>query len=159
MFSMLRSISKGWNEDLVRSSFSTDVAFLIISIPCTDNLISDYLVWHYDKWGSYSVKSGYRLGFSLALNPSFLGLSGSDSWWKYLWRTQIPVKVKLFLWRACHDWVHVYQNLVGIGVVMDSRCPICKGRHETNLHALWCCPMLKLIRVICQFMKGLKSEG
>ncbi|KAK3188891.1 hypothetical protein Dsin_028452 [Dipteronia sinensis] len=49
-----------------------------------------------------------------------------------------------------------FKILASRGIMVDNRCPICKGRQETTLHALWCCPMLRPIRAMCQFMKGFK---
>ncbi|KAK3229053.1 hypothetical protein Dsin_000934 [Dipteronia sinensis] len=83
-------------------------------------------------------------------------LIGSDSWWKYLWRIRVPSKFEMFIWRVCRDWIPAFKNLANRGIMVDIRCPIFKGRQETTLHALWCCPMLKPIRAMCQFMKGFK---
>ncbi|KAK1549483.1 hypothetical protein Q3G72_002767 [Acer saccharum] len=98
--------------ELFWSFFSADNASLILNIPCPNHLVSDSLMWHYDKWGSYSIKSDYHLDSSLASNPSSSSLS--------------------------------------------RRCLICKCRQETTMHALWCCPVLKPIHAMCQFMKHFK---
>ncbi|KAK3224846.1 hypothetical protein Dsin_004708 [Dipteronia sinensis] len=152
----LKLFSGAWNEELIRNSFLPDDASLILSIPCSSGNLSDKMIWHYDKLGSYSVKSGYYIGLSLGTNPSPLGLNQAESWWKFLWRLKVPAKVKLLLWRACHNWVPSNDNLARRGVRVENACPICKRWHETTLHAMWCCPSLKSIRSMCPFMRSIK---
>ncbi|KAK2655453.1 hypothetical protein Ddye_008505 [Dipteronia dyeriana] len=63
-------------------------------------------------------------GFSLKPIPSSLDLSLSESWWKYLWRIEVPAKVKLLIWCASHDWVPANYSRAKRGV--------CKGRVGTS---------------------------
>ncbi|TXG53442.1 hypothetical protein EZV62_022611 [Acer yangbiense] len=127
----------GWNEDLVRQAFLPYDALLILSIPLLTWPVSDSLCWHYEKWGSYSVRSGYHLGYNLNLSPRPSGLSGTESWWKYLWCIRAPAKVKLFLWRACRDWIPTYSNLAKRGIMVDCGYSLFQGNPGTTLHALW----------------------
>ncbi|KAK3183909.1 hypothetical protein Dsin_031195 [Dipteronia sinensis] len=83
------------------------------------------------------------------------GLGGHASWWKYIWRIQIPLKIKVFICRACHYWLPAMVNLVKRGVQVDSCCPLCKRTLESMFHALWGYPKLKLIRREANFMKGM----
>ncbi|KAK2638134.1 hypothetical protein Ddye_025929 [Dipteronia dyeriana] len=100
-----------WTEELIRSSFFLEDVELVLSIPCSLHDQSDTLMWHFDKLGSYSMKSGYHLGCNLMNIQSSSGLALSESWWKFLWRIRIPTKIKLFIWRACFDWIPTHFNL------------------------------------------------
>ncbi|KAK3188793.1 hypothetical protein Dsin_028354 [Dipteronia sinensis] len=130
---------------------------MILSIPCSIAQVDDTLSWHYDKLGYFSVKSGYHLGCNLLSRPSSLGLSGSESWWKFLWRLTVPSKIKLLIWKACHEWLPTMAVLTKRKMTMDSLCPLCKTRPETILLALWRCPSLKLVRTMCPFVKGIRA--
>ncbi|KAK3219971.1 hypothetical protein Dsin_013941 [Dipteronia sinensis] len=152
----LKTQSGAWNERLIRDNFVLDDAKAILSIPCSSSIATDSIFWSYEKFGSYTVKSGYHLGYSMLSSPGSSGLSLSESWWKSLWRIQVPAKVKLFLWRASHNWIPTNSNLAKRGVLMDSLCLICRRRSESTMHSLWCCPALKAIRAGCPFMRGIK---
>ncbi|KAK2648876.1 hypothetical protein Ddye_016365 [Dipteronia dyeriana] len=60
---------------LIQDSFSPEEAVLIRSITFSLSPLPDTLMWHYDKLGLYSVKSGYHFAVSLASNPSTSGLN------------------------------------------------------------------------------------
>ncbi|KAK3217989.1 hypothetical protein Dsin_011959 [Dipteronia sinensis] len=113
----------------------------------------DSIMWHYEKLGSFSVSSGYKFDCNEGSNPGSSALSGDVSWWKFLWRMKIPLKVKIFVWRACENWIPTRTNLLLRKVPSDSICPCCDQKAETTMHALWCCPLLRPIREVCGFTK------
>ncbi|KAK2659019.1 hypothetical protein Ddye_005552 [Dipteronia dyeriana] len=124
------------------------------------NPAPDSIMWHYDMMGTYSVRSGYHLGSVLASNPGTSGLNSLESWWKYFWRLKIPSKVKIFLWKACNNWIPSNKNLASRRVSIVNSCPVCFTWPESTLHALWCCHSLKMTRRMCPFMDKVKvSEG
>ena len=59
----------------------------------------DSLLWHFEKSGSYTVKSGYRLSRLIQFRDDPLSSKLVD-WWKSLWSFQIPARVKIFVWKA-----------------------------------------------------------
>ncbi|KAK3222224.1 hypothetical protein Dsin_009249 [Dipteronia sinensis] len=138
----------GWNVDHVRQSLSANEAALILSIPSSYSMHADSLMWHYDNLGSFSAMSAYHLGCELLSNPSPSGLSSSEAWWKFLWCLKIPSKIKLFVLRACNDWLPSMVNLGRRKVHVEGTCQLCNRRPEIALHAIWCCPTLKQIRVV-----------
>ncbi|KAK4841625.1 hypothetical protein QYF36_007708 [Acer negundo] len=140
---MLKLSSGGWNEELIKASFFQVEAELILSLPCSSPFTADSIMWHYEKWGSFSVKSGYNFGCNVWSNPSSSGLNPTVSWWKFLWRMQIPSKVKLFIWHACNNWIPSWYNLLRRKVPINSGFPLYDWRTESTMHALWCCPLLR----------------
>lgn len=48
-----------WNEGLIYNHFDKMDADRIVSIPLPRRPIKDQLLWHYEKRGQYTVKSGY----------------------------------------------------------------------------------------------------
>ncbi|KAL5761753.1 hypothetical protein ACOSP7_018017 [Xanthoceras sorbifolium] len=88
--------SGGWNSSLIQPSFLLADVKAILNIPLSSSRYVDSLFWHFDELGIYSVKSGYLVGMDQFLLASGSGLSPSESWWKFLWRINIPQKVKVF---------------------------------------------------------------
>lgn len=52
-------------HDLLSSQFSQSEVDSIISIPISASHLEDHLVWHFNRSGEYSVKSGYWLAADL----------------------------------------------------------------------------------------------
>ncbi|KAK2656737.1 hypothetical protein Ddye_009789 [Dipteronia dyeriana] len=50
-----------WNEAITLESFSSKESSLILNIPYSSKPLLDKLMWHYDKFGCYLVKSGYHM--------------------------------------------------------------------------------------------------
>lgn len=67
--------SGSWDLDKINNSVLSSDCDTIRSIPINKNL-KDKIIWHYDRTGVYSVKSGYKLyikekidGISSSSNP------------------------------------------------------------------------------------------
>ncbi|KAK3219320.1 hypothetical protein Dsin_013290 [Dipteronia sinensis] len=95
--------SGGWDVRLVIANFTEEDKEAILSLPVGISRVEDTIIWHYEQCGYYSVKSRYWLGRAMADLPRTLGLNGTDSWWKYLWRFPMAFRIKMFIWRACYD--------------------------------------------------------
>ncbi|KAK0607443.1 hypothetical protein LWI29_015165 [Acer saccharum] len=113
-----------WNEELIRQTFWEDEVQSILGIPTSRLALDDFLLWHYEKSGRYSVKSGYWVALDASSNPSYSGMGCKESWWKFFWRLQLPNKIKLFIWKACNDWFPARANLARHGIQLDSLCPV-----------------------------------
>ncbi|XP_022159001.1 uncharacterized protein LOC111025446 [Momordica charantia] len=75
-----------WKVDEIEAAFSPDEAKGILSIPLGSRNRRDKLIWHYEKMGVYTVKSGYRIA---VMKQPLLHVSSSSSetmtsWWKGL---------------------------------------------------------------------------
>ncbi|KAK3187896.1 hypothetical protein Dsin_027457 [Dipteronia sinensis] len=100
-----------WGRELITQHFSINDCRAVLRIPIGSTRREDSVMWHYDNSGGYTVKSGYRVVRGL-LNTS--GCSNSSllsSWWNCLWGLGIPLKIKVFVWKACHDWLPTMANL------------------------------------------------
>jgi hypothetical protein len=133
---MLKSHYGAWNEDLVRQSFSTEEANMILSIPLAGVQLDDSLFWHFDKYGHYSAKSGYWIANSHTSNPCSSGLNPSVSWWKFFWNLNLPSKVKVFMWKACNGWIPTKVCMIDRGMSVDPLCPVCGIKDESIMHAM-----------------------
>ncbi|KAK2642118.1 hypothetical protein Ddye_023881 [Dipteronia dyeriana] len=76
--------SGGWKVPLIVSSFLADDDEAILNLPTGSSYSHDSLLWHFEKSGNYSVRSGYKIGMSLDCRASISSSSGLEAWWKFL---------------------------------------------------------------------------
>ncbi|TXG67924.1 hypothetical protein EZV62_009199 [Acer yangbiense] len=140
------------------SSFAEDVFIgveAILSLPLSRFQTGDSLLWHFDKSGNYSVRSGYKLKKLIQSSVETFGSFDVD-WWKSIWCLKIPLKVSVFVWKACRNWLPTLFNLERRGVHTRGLCPYCSKRPETTVHTLWGCDWIRKSRSNCSFLVGLK---
>jgi hypothetical protein len=82
-------------------------AEIILALPVHE-WRGNFLAWHYDDHGLFSVKSAYKMCRDGLLRRKDRGsaLGGSnqvpDPILERIWKTNCPNKVKHFLWRLAH---------------------------------------------------------
>ncbi|KAK0580330.1 hypothetical protein LWI29_000723 [Acer saccharum] len=103
----------------------------------------DFLAWHYEKNGEYSVRSGYNLALEQKISASVSNPGMANRWWNILWKLQLPPKVKIFVWRACWNAFPSLQNLWKRKVVVSPMCNSCPSSVETSGHAIFWCKAAK----------------
>ncbi|XP_024039324.1 uncharacterized protein LOC127898872 [Citrus sinensis] len=104
----------------------------IIKIPLPRSQKVDEMLWHYDKHGEYSVRSGYQIALKLKA-PDEPGSSGSNSKrWKVVWFVELPEKMKIFMWRAARNLLPTAENLWKRKCLKDPICQGCNREVETN---------------------------
>lgn len=125
-----------WDAAKLGSNMCPEDVEVIMKIPLSKVNMQDVWIWHYDKEGNYSVKSGYKL----YMNLSFCGASPSDNRqskvWKRLWQLKIPPKIRLFLWKAFQNCILTKANLIQRGMDVVPLCPVYSKKAETGVHAL-----------------------
>lgn len=101
--------TRSWREDLIRASFVPCDAEEILKIRPNFRVQEDIIAWNYERNGLYSVRSAYRL-LKAEQSQSEAGklndtTSSSDSIiWKRLWRLRVPLKIRIFWWRAINNF-------------------------------------------------------
>ena len=87
---LINPLTETWDEELVGELFDPEDAKVILAIPLKPDM-EDFLSWHYDKRGVFSVKSAYQLGVSIreAKNHQNVGISSGSNMvqekWKNIW--------------------------------------------------------------------------
>lgn len=78
----------------------------VLRIRLSDRVQEDYLAWHYESSGIFSVRSAYWVAQRLQAAPESRGQEGSSrvsdgsrSLWRLIWSAQVPPKVRVFAWR------------------------------------------------------------
>ncbi|KAL5821867.1 hypothetical protein ACOSQ3_023749 [Xanthoceras sorbifolium] len=126
----LQVASGAWNVTLIQQSFISADAEAIFNLPPPIAGRPNGLCWFFDKYGFYSVRSGYRVASFNSPGPGPSSYFGLHEWWKSFW------KIKLFVWRAVHGWLQTIEVLVRRHLAAAILCPICHWDFESILHAL-----------------------
>ncbi|KAF5444601.1 hypothetical protein F2P56_033721 [Juglans regia] len=145
-----------WKIDVVRALFDPRLANLILKINiCLSE--EDSWFWTSERSGSYSVKSGYKVLQWEASQILGEGSRGEQilKFWKSLWQLKILHKMKIFAWRACHDYLPTFQNLRQRKIKDEDRCVFCHLCFEDTAHALFFCPMIH--DVYMQYLPSLQT--
>ncbi|CAM8950720.1 unnamed protein product [Rhodiola kirilowii] len=100
--------------------------------------------WKFSSTGDYTVRSAYEgLKYSSSkYSVEQAEQSNKSSLWKFwrkLWSTHIPNKIKIFCWRFFHNGLPDAANLWRRGVITDRNCKICGFQGETTLHVMADC--------------------
>src|SRR4051812_48477370 len=103
---LIDNTSACWDREKVQSVFMPMDTHVILSIPlCTRN-IPDFWSRQYEKNGLFSIRSAYRMLVATktrreAWLENYSGSSAptEERSWKSLWKTRVPGKVRMFLWR------------------------------------------------------------
>ncbi|XP_062074946.1 uncharacterized protein LOC133778951 [Humulus lupulus] len=107
--------------------------------------------------GMYSVKQGYILAMQRKDLAGTSDNSWIQSWWrKFLWSLNILPKIKMFVWRTCHNWLLVKLNLGNRGIDIDPFCFKCGACPETICHSLRKCMSVKHYWKGCSYYKKIK---
>ncbi|CAL8082381.1 unnamed protein product [Prunus armeniaca] len=135
-----------WNVPLLKDIFWDQEVEAILQIPLVSLASHDCLIWHYERNGMYSVKSGYqltRLEKDIMCGESSAGVNLSSRFWKKIWALKIPNKIKFFLWRCVWDFLPCGQTLFNRKIASTPSCPQCHRKSESVLHVVWLCEAAK----------------
>jgi hypothetical protein len=96
-----------WNEEKLWQFLLPMDVEVVMRIPLSGCRHNDFWSWHYDRRGAFIVRSAYKmLVATKEKREAWLENRASSSngeilekQWTELWRTKVPSKVRLFLWR------------------------------------------------------------
>lgn len=125
-----------WDTNKLGAVFDKEDINLIMRMPTKKNL-EDKWIWHFDKKGLYSVKSGYKAYINTIIRESSSSENNMQKTWEKLWRLKVPNKVKSFCWRALHEIIPTKVNLQKKGIDTNLICPICNCFLESSDHVLF----------------------
>ena len=139
--------SRGWNSDLIRTSFLPHEADVILGIPLRPIAPEDSQVWTKMPNGIFTVNSAYKVAYKMLKEANLENHSAGCSdnsrmqaLWKAIWNLKCQSKIRHFMWRACRNILPTKFNLKQR--ITDDKCDICDKR-ETSGHILWSCATAK----------------
>ena len=88
------------------------------------------------------MKSAYHVARSLKLlhRPSASSFDYEEGW-KIIWKLDVPPRIKLFGWKVAVNALATRVNLSRRISSIGMRCEICGAIKESDIHALFLCPL------------------
>lgn len=133
-----------------------DEAATILSIPLPKSPQPDQLIWHYDKHGNYSVKSGYQIALKLKFTETASSSDNSKTHWDVIWAKEIPEKIKVFMWRSTQNLLPAAHNLWQRKIIKEPVCWRCQKENEDIFHALMRCKHAEKVWKLTNYYQHIK---
>ncbi|KAH9724434.1 putative reverse transcriptase/RNA-dependent DNA polymerase [Citrus sinensis] len=137
--------NQNWKKEMIYQHFMKEDAAMIVRIQLPKTPKPDQYLWHYDKYGQYSVKSGYQIALKLKCPDSPCSSDSSLSQWNVIWAAELPEKIKIFMWRAVKNLLPTSSNLWRRKIVGSPICRRCGVKNEDVIHALLDCKVAKKV--------------
>lgn len=138
-----------WDQQIVSAMFQPDIALKIRLLPIGDGLDADRLIWPWNKYGSYTVKSGYHWHHlrSIKSVPDNTHTSHQvpSKCWRIIWGLKVVPKIRAFFWRALSGAIPTNLNLFRRKLKRDPLCSICNIFEESIEHILLLCPWTEAV--------------
>jgi ribonuclease HI len=146
---LIDPVTGGWDEQLVKDIFWEQDATLILSIPVRIDQ-EDFLAWHPDGKGVFSVKSAYHvlkdkqdLEARRQVGEASNGSCSRSLDWSVIWKQTGQPKVLQFLWRLAHNSLALGTNIKRRGMQIETLCPVCHRLDEDGGHLFLKCKSVK----------------
>ena len=126
-----------WKVGAVDALFLPHEAEAIKAIPISSNLPEDKQIWAWNSNGVFFVKNAYWFASQMSLADSMGSTSdGSQerSFWKRIWKINVPHKIRHFAWRACRDILPLKTNLVKRNVLQVDMSDGCNVEAKDSIH-------------------------
>ncbi|KAJ8766934.1 hypothetical protein K2173_011752 [Erythroxylum novogranatense] len=114
-----------WDIEKISNLFDSEETTRILSIPLEADEHEDELVWRYENFGIYTVKSGHKL---LQRGIRTIHYTVSDEikgLYSNLWNLQLPLKIKITIWQFIRNFVPTGLNLYNKHSANSSICRRC----------------------------------
>lgn len=131
-----------WNIEILRILFDHQTVVKILQTPIQWFGGVDKIWWPFTRSGEYTVKTRYwrfknqemRLDYTTPPQENV-----QQKTWMSIWKVHAPQKIKIFLWKLCHDILPVKENLRKRRLSEEGVCPVYKQGPETVEHTLLQC--------------------
>ncbi|KAJ8898827.1 hypothetical protein K2173_007252 [Erythroxylum novogranatense] len=111
-----------WNIEKISNLFDPEEATRILSIPLAADEHEDELVWRYENYGIYTVKSGHKLLQRGIRTIHHTVSDGTKGLYSKLWNLQLPLKIKITIWQFIRNFVPTSLNLYNKHSANSSIC-------------------------------------
>lgn len=99
--------------------------------------------------GYYSVRAGYYAAGELKKKRSAASIASASSnvakkYWSFVWKIQVPNKVRVFLWRLLTNGLPVLENMSKRKMHVNVLCSVCLEQSESIMHTFCHCQFARL---------------
>jgi hypothetical protein len=97
--------TRSWNRQKLETFFYPMDVEVICNIPLSHRNQTDFWAWHWERTGTFSVRSCYRALAGIKrtredwLDERAASSSDDSKLWTKLWKIMVPSKIRHFLWR------------------------------------------------------------
>ncbi|KAL0313476.1 UNVERIFIED_CONTAM: putative mitochondrial protein [Sesamum radiatum] len=116
-----------------------------------DNPGCETVVWKLSKKKMFSVRSVYKVvvdldarGVASSSRSYPILAEGCATFWQRMWALVVPPRVRIQVWRFCHEAIPSMDNLAKRNQGVDTTCVFCK-EVETIKHVLWECHFARMV--------------
>lgn len=99
----------------------------------------DCLIWKLDRNGKFTVKNAYNTICSDYVNTQVACDLVPTEIWIHLWKTRVPHRVQLFIWKCIKNIVPVRNFRSRYNHNIDTHCAFCNNNVETLNHLFFEC--------------------
>lgn len=150
---LINAQTKTWDRGKLEELFFPSDIDRILKLKPAFGKVDSY-EWVHNKWGAYSVKSGYWLACSLdqtEARAAALCKPSINDLRKKVWEVKTAPKIKIFMWKAMSNALAVSDELSARGMKVDPRCQRCGENGESINHVLFSCPAARVVWAISGF--------
>lgn len=114
----------------------------------------DFLAWHLEKNGMFTVRGAYRLAVNIQRREiggeaASSQLDGCNLVWNHIWKCPVPQKVRIFAWKAATNSLATRDNKRRRRLELDDTCCVC-GMEKDDVTMLFVAAQtLKLYGMPC----------
>jgi hypothetical protein len=130
---------------------SNNITCILLSICISNWEDEDFIAWHPDLHGRFSVRSAYYLALNLK-NQEDTGPSNmaGDRRWDLIWKCEVPQKVRSFAWKVATDSLATMANKTKRKLERIATCGVCGSETEDTQHALLRCSQSRFLLMAMQ---------
>lgn len=123
-----------WNKELIQQILPREAPSILCIKPSKTGA-SDSYSWILTANGEYSTKSGYYVALDnyQPATPTTMAHQNQCDWNRDIWKLQLPLKLRVFLWKAIRGALPIGANLETRGLTTNTTCVFC-GMRETLDH-------------------------
>ncbi|PNT62574.1 hypothetical protein BRADI_4g05372v3 [Brachypodium distachyon] len=133
-----------WDNALIHDIFWPIDAQRILKVPIARTFVEDFVAWHFNKSGLFSVRSAYHMEWDHQHGEKLRRTNGAGAVqthpiWRKLRRLKVPLKVKFFGWKGLYNTIPCLATLANRHVPVSAQCPVCPNEVEDLKHVLFTC--------------------
>ena len=133
-----------WDFDKLIHVFNPADVEEIAKIKIPARRMEDFIAWHWEKTGLFTVRSAYNLALRIKqgqfATSSSSAPDGSRKLWSRIWSGKVPPKVNVFIWKLARDILPTQRAKNIIHLAANDIYPLCNREPGASYHATVTCP-------------------
>ena len=150
---LIDNTSAEWKLNVLEEYMYPMDAEIIKAIPLSTVNQNDTWAWHFERTGLFTVRSIYRLLVStkrtredwLEGRPASSASTTEQKLWTTMWKTKVPSKIRVFLWRLAHQSLPTGSVRHHRNMATTAGCPFCATVSDDWRHSLLDCTTARCV--------------